>query len=314
MTTNNAASQHPFGLLEAFALDALEPDEEQAVIDHVEWCARCDVIVTENLRAANALAQIMPQQAPPEGLWDRINASIEPSAPLAVRPVSVSHRHPPRSWARVSSVLSNRWGRLLTPAAATLAVALIAVTVALNVQIAGDLDDMQLENNQLRARLDQNLATTTVLARSSDTVTQMQGSLQRWQQTSYALAQPGNQTLEMIPARPGVESQGVLVISEGGGAGLLMVSGLMPPQPDSVYHVWLTYGGQRHWAGEMDVDERGWGTMPLNPPDSLLDYDSVQLSRGMGVAAAMAAPAGSAARAKATASMIGDLVLVAPLQ
>ena len=36
MTTNNAT--HPYDLLEAFALDALEADEEQTVLEHIEGC------------------------------------------------------------------------------------------------------------------------------------------------------------------------------------------------------------------------------------------------------------------------------------
>jgi hypothetical protein len=61
------------------------------------------------------------------------------------------------------------------------------------------------------------------------------------------------------------------------------------------------------------VDERGWGTLPMSARESLLQYDSVQISHGMGVASAMAAPVGSSERARATAGMVGDLVLVATL-
>ena len=204
--------------------------------------------------------------------------------------------------------------RLFTPVAAVLAVALIAVTVGLNVQIAGNLDDMQSENTQLRQRLDQSMATTTALARSSDTVTQMQGSLQQWQQTSYALAQPGNQTVVLSAARVGVDARGFLVVSGDGSAGLLMVSELMPPQPNSVYHVWLTRGAQRFWAGEMEVDEKGSGAMQLIPSLPLSNYDKIQLTQGLGVAAALATPPGSIERARASSGMVGDMVLEASLR
>ena len=314
--TSSATSQHPYGLLEGFALNALEAVEEQAVIEHIEGCDGCAHIADGHLWTANALAQAVPQEEPPEQLRTRLLDSIDPplipAQSLSVS-VSVPHRIPPRSWSRVSSFYG-RWARLLTPTAAVLAVALIAVTVGLNVQISGNLDDMQSDNTHLRQQLDQNMATTTALARSSATVSQMQGSLQQWQQTSYALAQPGNRTLVMSPARPGVESKGVMVVSEDGSEGVLMVSGLAQPQPNSVYHVWLTHGGQRHWAGEMDVDERGWGAMQLRPQEPLSHYDSVQVSQGMGVAAALAASPGTLERARATAGMVGDMVLTAPLQ
>ena len=166
----------------------------------------------------------------------------------------------------------------------------------------------------MRRQLDESMATTAALARTSNTVSQVQGNLQRWQQTSYALAQPGNQTLLLSPARPGVDSTGVMVLSEDGTEAVLMASDLPPLTLDSVYHVWLTRGGQWYWAGELNVDERGWGTMPMSSPESLLQYDTVQISLGMGVAATMAEPVGSNDRAKATASMVGEMVLVADLR
>ena len=314
MTTNSTTGQHPFDLLEAFALDTLQPDEEQAVTGHLEECAQCYAIVEDNLRVAMALADTVPALAPSTQLRNRLLDSIDPPIGHASSvSVPVSHRQPPRSWSRVSFAVSRRWVRLLAPAGAALAVALIAVTLALNVQIAGNIDNMQSENARLQNRLDQSMATTTALTRSSTTISQMQGNLQRWQQTSYALAQPGNQTLIMDPAHTGVDSSGFIVLSEDTTEAILMVSGLLPPKLDSVYHVWLTRGGQRHWAGEMDVDGQGRGTMALVPPDPLASYDSVQLSKGMGAAAVLAAPAGSEARARATAGMVGDVMLVAQL-
>lgn len=312
--TTNATNQHPYGLLEAFALDALEPEEEEAVTRHIEGCAGCADVAEGHLRTACSLAQAIPQQEPPEQLRTRLLDSIDPpAAPMSSVSVSVSRR-PPRSWSRVSSAIGRRWARLLTPVAAVVAVALIAVSVGLNIQISGSLDSLQSENSQLRQRLDRNMATTTAMARSSESVSQMQGSLQQWQQTSYALAQPGNRTVVLSAARPGVDARGFLVVSGDDSAGILMVSDLVPPLPDSVYHVWLTRGGQRFWAGEMQVDGQGSGAMQLMPGDSLTNYDSIQLSRGMGVAAALAAPPGSIERERATAGMVGDMVLAAPLR
>ena len=306
-------------MLEAFALDALEPEEEYAVADHIEGCDACAGIADGLLRTAGLLAETVPQHGPSEHIRAQLLESIDPPVgdpPVGPAPsVSVSTiPRPPRSWSRVSSVGGSRWVRLFTPVFAVVAVALIAVTVGLNVQISENLDSLASENSQLRRSLDQNMATTTVLARSSDAVSEMQGSLQQWQQTSYALAQPGNQTVVLTAARPGVDARGFLVVSGDGMAGLLMVSDLALPQPDSVYHVWLTRGGQRFWAGEMEVDGQGSGAMQLLPSDPLQQYDSIQLSRGMGVAAALAAPPGSIERARATAGMVGDMVLVAQLR
>lgn len=321
MTTNNRTTQHPFDLLEAFALDALEPEEELAVEAHLEGCRVCATLVGDSLRVTAAIADSVPASSPSPELRRRLldsvdSAGTERSQPsqTSVSPrVQVSQRRPPRSWSRVSRVLSTRWTRVLAPAIAVLALVAIGISTALNLQMSDQMGAVKSENTVLRRQLDQSMATTTALASASNTVSQMQGNLQRWQETSYALAQPGNQTLVLSPADPGVDSRGVLVLSEDGREAVLMASDLEAPQPDSVYHVWLTRGGQWYWAGEMDVDERGWGTMPMKSRDSLLQYDSVQISHGAGAAAAMASPAGSSERAEAAAGMVGDLVLVATL-
>ena len=315
MTTSSATVQHPYNLLEAFALDALEPDEEQALIDHIETCLHCAALADENLRAAAGLAGAVPQQPPPDSirvrLLDSLDSPVEEPAPSVS--VSVPAPRPPRSWSRVTSV-GSRWARFLVPAGAALTVALIAVMVALNVQIASDIDNIQSENASLRSRLDQSLATTSALSRSSSTVSRMEGNVQRWQQTSLALAQQGNQTVLLSATQPGTAARGFLVVSVDGSAGILMVSQLDPSKLDSVYHVWLTRGGQRFWKGELAVDANGIGAMQLIPGDPLLNYDSIQVSQGMGVAAALAAPPGSVERARATANMVGDMVLVAQLR
>lgn len=313
MTTNNFSAQHPFDLLEAFALDSLEAYEEQEVVDHVEGCETCSSIVEDNLRVATALADAMPEMAAPEGLRAGVFDAIGPLSPNQPT-VSVSYPPPARSWSRVTRVSVSRLLRFATPVTAVVAVLAIAAAVTLNIVTTGQVNEVQAENTLLRQQLDQSMATTSALARSSNTVSQVQGNLQRWQETSFALAQPGNQTLILKPATAGVDSKGMVVLSEDGTEAVLMASNLSPLTPDSVYHVWLTRGGQWYWAGELDVDERGWGTMPMSSPESLLQYDTVQISRGMGVAAAMAEPVGSTERAKATASMVGDMVLAADLQ
>ena len=318
MTTNNGTTRHPFDLLEAFALDALEPEEELVVADHVEQCEVCSTLIGDNLRVVAAIADSVPEALPSVGLRERLLESIEQVATTPLQPsvstrVPVSPGRPARSWSRVSRAVYVRSTRIIAPVVAVVAVVAIVITTALNLQMSDQMGVVQSENTLLRRQLDQSMATTSALALTSNTVSRMQGNLQRWQETSYALAQPGNQTLVLSPAAPGIESRGVFVLSENGREGVLMASNLAAPRPESVYHVWLTRGGQWYWAGEMDVDERGWGTLPMTARESLLQYDSVQISHGMGVAAAMAAPVGSSERARATAGMVGDLVLVATL-
>ena len=318
MATSNKANRHPFDLLEAFALDALEPGEELVVAGHVEECAICSTLAGENLRVAAAIADSAPEVLPPGELRQRLLDSIAPAAKTAAQPsvsqmVSVSQGRPPRSWSRVTHSISTRWIRVFAPVVAVLAVVAILVMTAVNMGMSDRVSAVQSENTQLRRQLDQSMATTAALAHASGAVSQMQGNLQRWQETSYVLAQPGNQTLVLTPAAPGIESRGVLVLSEDGREAVLLASDLAEPRLDSAYHVWLTRGGQWYWAGDMEVDDRGWGTMPMSSQESLLQYDSVQISHGMRMAATTTSTAVSSERARATAGMVGDLVLVTTL-
>lgn len=294
MTTSRAT--HPDGLLEAFALDALEPDEEQTVLDHLEHCLECAAIVDGHLRTATALAYAAPAHTPPERVRTTLLASIELSEPSPQR-VLVSNRRPPRGWAGVYSALGSRWARLLMPATAVAAVAVVALAIAFNVQISGQMDDMKAENTSLREEMGQNQATATAqLALTSDTLSQMQGNLQLLQNT---LAQPGNQSLVMNPMEANSRAHGVLALSGDGTMGVIMASDLDPLEEGYGYHVWLMQGGERTWAGDMEVDERGWGTIALDMGNSLSQFNTVQLSRGP--------------LTLASVGIVGDIVLEAAL-
>jgi anti-sigma factor RsiW len=97
-------------LLGAFALDAVDGDEQQVVADHLVSCARCRAEVAEHREVAALLAH-GGGDAPP-AIWDRIAASIEGSAPaqgtvLPPPPLFAkpgSGRGSQRSWQRRSVV------------------------------------------------------------------------------------------------------------------------------------------------------------------------------------------------------------------
>jgi hypothetical protein len=64
-----------------------------------------------------------------------------------------------------------------------------------------------------------------------------------------------------------------------------MMSG-MDPQPDESYHVWLMRGGERRWAGKLDVDSQGWGSVTFQPPEPISRFEKVELTLGNGNATA----------------------------
>ncbi len=105
-------------LLGAYALDALEADEADAVELHLRDCPRCRAEVVDHREVAAMLA-FGGGEAPP-GIWERIQASLEEAPPKL-------------ELARVVPLPQSRWRtagiRLLTAAAVVLSV--IALGVAL---------------------------------------------------------------------------------------------------------------------------------------------------------------------------------------
>lgn len=73
-------------LLGAYALDAVEADERDAVEQHLNECPRCRAEVADHRTVASFLGSAGGRA--PEGLWDRIAGSLEEAPPeLKLAPV-----------------------------------------------------------------------------------------------------------------------------------------------------------------------------------------------------------------------------------
>ena len=66
-------------ILGAYALDAVEPDEQNQIELHLRTCPRCRAEVAEHREVASYLSQ--SGASAPEGVWDRIAAELSPPAP-----------------------------------------------------------------------------------------------------------------------------------------------------------------------------------------------------------------------------------------
>jgi hypothetical protein len=107
-------------LLGAYALDALDGEEHDAVDAHVATCPRCRAEVAEHREVAALLAHA--GAAAPDGLWDRIAGALDDAPPaLQLAPVTALR---PRE--------AKPWTRYVTAAVAAAAVLVIA---ALGVEV-----------------------------------------------------------------------------------------------------------------------------------------------------------------------------------
>ena len=111
-------------LLGAYALDALDPAEADAVDVHLRDCPRCRAEV-EEFREAAAMLAFGGVTAPP-GVWERIQASLEEAPPEL-------------ELARVVPIGASRWQTAGAKLAA--AAAVVISLIALSVSIARDRSD-----------------------------------------------------------------------------------------------------------------------------------------------------------------------------
>ncbi|MCH8987446.1 MAG: anti-sigma factor [Chloroflexi bacterium] len=270
----NDEPAHPEDMLEAFALDALDLDEEERIQDHLDGCVRCSDAVDRYQETAAALARSVTPQDPPTGLRARLMQAVsreEPVTPDAPEPQLV-----PSIGDRLTS---SRLVRVLVPMAASVAMVLVVLAVAMNVRISGQVDELRKENTSLQARLEANAATMTAQIRdAADAESRVMDTVLQLQQASYELARPDNMSLELSSPYAGSRAQGILLVSSDGSRGVIMVAGMEPPTPSTSYHVWLMRGKYKLWVGQVGVDSRGWGTVSLQLPESIMGFERVELT------------------------------------
>ena len=156
-TNHSGGSAHPEDMLEAFALDFLDLDEEEQVQDHLDGCFQCSEVVDRYQETAASLAQLVNPHEPPPGLRARLMQAVSREEPETL-PGPV----PQLVQSLGDRLIGSRLFRVLVPTAASVAMVLVVLAVAMNLRISGQVDDLKQENSSLQARLDDNMATTTV--------------------------------------------------------------------------------------------------------------------------------------------------------
>ena len=275
-SSSRANAEHPEDLLEAFSLDALNLEEESRVSDHLEGCLRCALLAESYQQAAAFLVSTVESRTPPESVRVELLAAVAPAVRPAREPLA------PPGPSLLTRLLDSRFLRVLTPVTAAAAVVMIAFALTMNVRTSDLIGELQDENTSLRDQLDSNHATISAnFSVVSDSSDKALTNIQELRDASYVMAMAANQSLLLEPLTDGSPSQGVLLTSAEGDRAVLMVSN-MRREADTAYNVWLFRDGERHWAGTVNVDSRGWGTVALEPPESLSQYEMVGLTMDQG--------------------------------
>lgn len=237
-------------LLGAYALDAVDGDERDAVDAHLATCPRCRAEVAEHREVAALLAHA---GAPaPEGLWDRIAGALDtppPALTLAPVPSAPTPTAPARPDRRL-------WARPVTAALAAAAVLVIAVLGIEVYRLDQRLDDQSV------AMVEQGLRQEFLAAKEAP------GSLR----TELSSADEGL-TVEVVVAADGrgyLKSEALPELPEGRtyqlwgdiGNGELISLGVLGGEPREIF----TFTANARLAGLAITDETAPGVVTSAQP------------------------------------------------
>lgn len=272
MTPNSPQNfYHPEDDLEAYALGALDGAAALEVESHLSHCFHCSRTLAALETAAAALALAVPQKRPPAGLQAGLMAQLPPSDRAAME------RKPAAAPAGRSNI-----SNYLMPLAAVLVIGLFAAALLLNFLNANRLNDLQQESAAAAARLNQlesgQAAADTRLEQLTAGTAHADTALKHLMATNYLMAQQATQPLPLQPTSGDSQSEGLLLVTQDGRRAVLMLANTARESPARSYRVWLARNGQQVPMGTINVDAAGWGTMPLNPPESLYGFDWVNLT------------------------------------
>ncbi len=148
-------------LLAVYALDALDPEDERAVVAHLATCPDCQQELAALREVAASLATGVPMVQPPASLKAHIMEAIEPHG--QAEPETRSQW--PRRVVPLPERGSRNWTLAAAALAAVLAVVMVGVNVSLNRQLS-TLNDRLGTQEQVLALLASPSAKTTALVGS----------------------------------------------------------------------------------------------------------------------------------------------------
>jgi anti-sigma factor RsiW len=204
-------------LLDAYALGAAEREEASAIEAHVADCLRCWTVLNEAQRAAAAIALSAAGERVPRSLRARVLAEAAATRPGAGSPASLLRR--------------------LMPAAAALATAGAAATLAFAFVLQAEVNDLNSDKDALEAEV-----------QAAD------ARLDQQQETMAVLVSPDAQTVSLEAVEPGLNATATYHWSASGEKGVLVCDGLRDLDEGEVYKVWLVTDEGNHEL----ADFRAW--------------------------------------------------------
>ena len=300
-------------LIPAYALDALDPEDEQALERHLDECSWCSGQVRIQRDAAANLSLAVEQMPPPS----RVLASIKKSiavAEAAAAAVATPEKPPGRFRRRPLSIIG-----AFVYAGALMALLLLGGVLAFTLRTSGQMDNLQETNAALTQQVSDLQMDNTALSdelsrlmhhnsqmgeqvsrlhRNSSEVTedmddlvsgrkelheqvdalansgkQMMNVLRTQQSIVYMLTLPETRVLSMQSDSGAV--QGNLMMNLDQRWSVFVAAGLTPPPRNHQYNVWLRRGQHDYHVAVLTIDEMGWGQVMIAPEMAMAEYEWV---------------------------------------
>lgn len=194
-------------LLGAYALDAVDPDERELVEHHLATCPRCRAEVADHREVA---AQLAGGGAPaPDGLWDRIAASLEEPPPPSRLTLVPPTEAPPRPATVAPAPGRDRWrtARRSLAAVAAAVILVLGVVVVRQEQRLNDAEE-QLAGGTLETA------------------------------ANRALADPEALQVTLAPTDDAPATSPVVAVLRPDGRGYLVANNLPALRDDRTYQLW----------------------------------------------------------------------------
>lgn len=243
---SGGATGHVAGLLAAYALGALEPDEMEQVLRHLAVCERCRAELEEYQAAAAMLAYHAPVLHVPvrarAALLARVAeiGSSNPEHMVPLQPVGAAAEPAPRWYRRVPRVA---W--FTVAPAAVLLIALTISSIVMGYRINAQESELaSVEEDRGKA--------LEVLAAES---------------TARFVSE-----LTASSAAPGAKAR--LFVDLRANNAMLVAIQLPDPPEGGGYVAWLTVHDEYARIGPLELDEIGRTQLIIEPPDNLDRYQS----------------------------------------
>ena len=204
-------------LLGAYALDAVDPDEREAVEEHLATCPRCRAELADHLAVAALLANT--GSPAPAGVWSKIVDSLEEPPPALRLSISPAESEP-ATLSESDPAGPNEGGAVVALAGRSRSRRVMWLAVAAAAVVILGLGGMVLRQDR---RLDQ-------MQREVAAANGLEGVVVN------AMADPANHTMTLTS--PSGEDMSATAVMTTEGTGYLMTTSLPALPDDRTYQLW----------------------------------------------------------------------------